>query len=52
MKKSFYPQTHNPHHTPGFFFYLFENIVISNYNECKLLTFIQKNRRAFEHAHA
>ena len=38
--------------TPQAFFLWFENIVISNCNECKLLTFTQKSRRAFEHAHA
>ena len=26
-----------------------ENVVISNYNGCKLLIFFQKNRRVFEH---
>ena len=49
MKKLFYPQTHNTHHTPRLFLWL-ENIVISNYNEHKLLIFTQKNRKAFERA--
>ena len=34
----------------GFYFYfyflLLENVVISNYNECKLLTFTQQNRNS------
>ena len=41
----------NTHHTPKFFLWL-ENILIPNYNLCKLLTFTQKNRRAFKYTHA
>ena len=33
-----------PHHTPRFFLWL-ENIIIPNYNECKLLNFTQKIER-------
>ena len=40
---------HNTYHTPRFFLWL-ENVVIPNYNGCKLLTFSHKNRRAYEHA--
>ena len=29
-----------------FFFWWLENIVISNYNKCKLLTFTQQNRNS------
>ena len=29
-----------------------KNVVISNYNRCKLLTFTQKNRRASKHVSA
>ena len=41
------------YHTLVFFFFFFfflwlENVVIPNYNYCKLLSFTQKNRRAFD----
>ena len=45
-KKLFHPQTHNIHHTPRFFFFLWlENVETPNYYEWKLFTF-RKNRRA------
>ena len=31
---------------------ILENVVIPNYNGCKILSFTRKNKRAFEHVQA
>ena len=50
MKKLFHTQTLNIHHTlKFFFFFVIKNILISNYNLCKLLTFTPKNKKTIEH---
>ena len=36
IKTLFQPQTHNTHHTSRYFLWL-ENVVIPNYNRCKLI---------------
>ena len=45
MKKIFHPQMHNTHHILRIFFVI-ENVVILNYNICKLLKLTQKMKES------
>ena len=40
----------NFYHT-SMFLLLLKNVIIPNYKGCKLLTFIEENRRASKHVH-